>query len=268
MKRVVIGALVVGLLIGAAWTASSYWFGMQTESRYRSMIEQSSSWGQARLVNESYERGIFRSQAKTVVEIGQLPPKGKAPEEQPVGGPMRFTLLEEIFHGPLPFMAQTPGQSLLQPALAVIETRVAFDPEKNQVLKQLRDIIPKDAVTKLTTVLLWKGEGETRVSMKPFRQESGQEEKVGVDFGGLDAQIRFSLDLKRFAGNLVCEKLSVQTIKHGLYQMVRMDGTFDQYQGANGLFLGDVDFKLNHFEFQGPRVRVKPKNPFGSRACR
>ncbi len=262
MKRVVIGALVVGLLIGAAWTASSYWFGMQTESRYRSMIEESSSWGQARMVNESYERGIFRSQAKTVVEIGQPPPKGKALEEQPVGGPLRFTLMEEILHGPLPFMAQAPGQSLLEPALAVIETRVAFDPEKNEVLKQLQDLIPKDAVTKFTTVLHWKGEGETRVSMKPFRQESGQDEKVGVDFGGLDAQIRFSLDLKRFSGNLLCEKLRVQTARHGLYQMGQMDGTFDQYQGANGLFLGDIDFKLNHFEFQGPQGGGKAEEPF------
>lgn len=268
MKRVVIGALILALFLGAVWTVSSYWFGIETEARYRSMMMQSSSWGQARMVNESYERGIFRSHAKTVVEIGQTGQTGNAADESPPAGPMRIALVEDISHGPVAFMTEDSGQTSFRPALAVIETKISIDPQETDTLKELQKFIPKDATMRINTVLPWKGDGETKVSIKPFRHESGQDQKVGVDFGGLEAQAKFSLDLKRFAGNLACEKLLVDTAEDGLYQLGRIQGTFDQFRGAAGLFLGDVDFMIDQFEFQRPQDKSKGKEPFRMKGFR
>ncbi len=268
MKRILIGALVLALFLGAAWTASSYWFGIETEARYRSMMMQSSSWGQVRMLNESYDRGIFRSVAKTVVEVGQTAQTGNAAGESLPAVPLQIKLVDDIFHGPVAFIAEDSGRASLRPVLATMETRLSIDPQDADTLKGLQEMIPKDASVRIRTVLPWKGDGETKVSIKPFRHESDREQKVGVDFGGLDAQAKFSLDLQRFAGNLVCEKLLVDTAEDGLYQVGRIQGTFDQFQGSSGLFLGDVDFTVDQFEFQRPQDESKGMKPFRLKGLR
>lgn len=262
MKRLVIGVLVLALFLGAAWTVSSYWFGIETEARHRSMIMRSSSWDQAKVVNESYDRGIFQSHAKTVVEIGQAARTANAAEDSPPAGPLRIALMEDISHGPLAFMTEDSGQTSLRPALAIIESKVSLDPREADTLKELQEIIPKDAVMRITTVLPWKGDGETKLSIKPFHRDFDQDRKVGVDFGGFNAQAKFSLDLKRFAGSLACERFLVDTAEDGLYQVGRIRGIFDQFRGTAGLFLGDADFTLDQFEFQRPQDKGEGKEPF------
>ncbi len=123
MKKIL--AVVIGLvLVGAiALGGTSYYFGIQAEQEYRALLQQGSQLGMIKLTNESYQRGVFSSTARTAGEI-----RDPASTDKNAAEPVRFTLEHDIQHGPLTLGAAPTGTRSASLVLGTIDTRLVLEP--------------------------------------------------------------------------------------------------------------------------------------------
>jgi uncharacterized protein YdgA (DUF945 family) len=100
------------------------------------------------------------------------------------------------------------------------------------------------------TVLKWGGEGDTHWTIHPFKGEFGEEEKVAVDFSGLQLRIDFTPDFRRFKGSLSMGGLEAAVPEERDLTVKGMSGSFDQIEGMSGVYLGDVTYSLESIVFK------------------
>ncbi|MDO4905812.1 MAG: DUF945 family protein [Lautropia sp.] len=119
-----LGSVVGGVVVlGLAYGGASWWLGSQVERQYQAELEKTLlRLGASKVLDRSYQRGVFEAQATTVVEV-KVPAElssdegmaaaadGSAPEDS-----VRVHLVQKIRHGPF-----ADGRL----AAAVVETRVA-----------------------------------------------------------------------------------------------------------------------------------------------
>ncbi len=235
MKRLLGGILVLALLALAALGAASYWFGVQTEREYKAMIQRSADWQSFKLTGEEYTRGVFSSEAKATLELRDppsVPSPGDSGEEQPF--PFKVMLSNKISHGPIPFAMLPHAGSIMQPALAVIETKANLDPRLAELFREIQMPGNKLPAMDVFTVLKWGGEGDTHWTIHPFKGEFGEDEKVAVDFSGLQLRIDFTPDFRRFKGSLSMGGLEAAVPEERDLTVKGMSGSFDQIEGMSG----------------------------------
>jgi uncharacterized protein YdgA (DUF945 family) len=228
-------ALLLVLVLGLR-VAAGYWFGLKTEERYHAFLSEASQWQYLKLVNESYNRGLFESNARTLVEIEH--PDGPAGGSQPI----RFTLTQAITHGP--FSASTPeGKWTFKPFMAFIETRLVLGPETQSRIAEVYSQIPELATARAYTVVHLDGGGEEHATIPPFQHTLDQEDKVTLTWKGLSLKVDFSADLKRFSGVLTAPGLGVAA-KAVHLKVEEVTSSFDSQEGIGGLTLGEGSFGL------------------------
>jgi uncharacterized protein YdgA (DUF945 family) len=228
---VILLVLVSGLRVGAG-----YWFGLKTEEQYHDFLREASQWQYLKLVNESYNRGLFESNARTLVEIQH--PAGSAGDNQPI----RLTLTQAITHGP--FSTSTPdGKWQFRPFMAFIETRLVLGPEAQSRIAEVYAQIPELASVRAYTVIHLDGGGEEHFTIPPFQHTLGQEDKVAVAWKGLSLKVDFSADLKRFTGVLSFPGLEV-VAKDISLKIEAVKSSFDSHEGISGLTLGEASFDV------------------------
>jgi uncharacterized protein YdgA (DUF945 family) len=224
------------VLVSGLWVGASYWFGLKTEDQYHAFLRQASQWQYLKLVNESYDRGLLESKARTLIEIEQ--PSGPAAGGQPI----RLTLAHNITHGPFP--ASTPdGKWRFQPLMAIIETRLVVSAETRTHLAELYAQIPELESTRDYTVIYLDGHGEEHLSIPAFQHAFGDKEKVTVVWKGLSLQVNFAADLKNFTGVLSVPGLGVVAKDINL-KIEEVKSTFDSHEGISELTLGDASFDI------------------------
>jgi uncharacterized protein YdgA (DUF945 family) len=247
MKKVFSVVIALFFLAAALFCGATFWFGMQAEQHYHDALQQASQSVYMHLANESYDRGFFRSKARTVVKIrdfsGKLTSVRKEPEEF-----LGFTLVHDIRHGPLQLGESPEGKRELKPVLAIIETWIEPSPETQAKVKEIFTELPEIASMKNYTTLSLAGDGETRLFIPPCNRTVGKDEKVAVYWKGLTANMAFNADLKGFTGSLSAPGLEAvgDDAELGINGLA---STFDTHEGISGLFLGDASFDLAHLEF-------------------
>jgi uncharacterized protein YdgA (DUF945 family) len=248
------GLLLVGVVVLGA---TSYWFGIQTEREYQTLLQQSSQLGVAKFVNEKYQRGIFGSTARTTVEL-RAPGGARNVTEMPV----RFTLVHDIKHGPLLMGAGIDGKFQAKPALGVIITHLELSPEIEAQLQEALGAPLNSASIENYTIFFLAGNGASRFVVSPFHNTIGKHDKATVHWEGLKAQLAFAANFKGFTGSLSVPALDVAG-KDGEFKMERLESTFDAQEGLGGLPLGKGVFQVAKFEFSenkgniGERFTVK-----------
>ncbi len=231
MKKLFSVVIVLICLAGALFAGSTYWFGMRTEQQYLDTIQQASQAGYIQLTNESYNRGFFRSEARTVVSIPDL---------------ANLTLIHVIRHGPLPLCASPEGKCQLKPLLAIIETSVELSPETRVELKEVLDEFPDIVSLKSYTSLSLNGDGVTQLNIPPVQKVVGKE-KVAVIWKGLTGNVTFTGDLKEFKGALNAPGLEAVG-DDGDIRMTNLQSAFDIREDIHGLFFGNATFNLDLLE--------------------
>jgi len=239
MKKLLFAAIVLICLAGALFAGSTYWFGMRAEQQYLDTIQQASQTGYIRLTNESYNRGFFRSEARTAVGITDL---------------ANLTLVHVIRHGPLPLCTSPEGKCQLKPLLAIIETSIELSPETRVELKEVLDEFPEIVSLKSYTSLSLTGDGVTQLSIPPMQKTVGKE-KVAVIWEGLTGNVTFTGDLKEFKGALKAPGLEAVG-DDGEIRMTNLRSAFDIREDIHGLFFGNAAFDLDLLEVgekEGPQ---------------
>ncbi len=251
MKRMVGGGLFLGVVAAAAWVASSYWFGVQTEREYHAMMDRSADWQHFKLTDEGYTRGVFRSEARATLVLraptAASTQEGEPGQEMP---PLTVTLIHDITHGPMPFGVLPDTASIAHPALAVIKTKLTLNPRFKELLNEIR--LPDGALPSLdvATVLRWGGDGRTHWVVQPYRGDFGESPRVSVDFSGLKSTIDFSPGFRQFNGSVTMDGFRASIPEAGDLTIKRMGLTFDQHEGVSGFYLGDVSYGLEHLELK------------------
>jgi uncharacterized protein YdgA (DUF945 family) len=267
------GILVLALGALAALAASSYWFGIRTESEYNAMIQRSAEWQHFKLTAHEYTRGVFHSEARATLELREPPPSVQDASTDEESFPFTVILAHEITHGPVPFGMFPNGARVLRPALGVIETKLTLDPRLRELFEKIRLNDQEFPTMDVITVLKWGGDGETDLIVHPYRGEVGEESKLGLDFHGLKSTIHFSPGFKQFKGTLSLDGLTAASPGEVDFSLKGMHCTFDQFEGQSGFYLGDVNYGLERmamkhsdpadanqdFSFQGLTLRTQAR---------
>ena len=241
MKRFVSILMLLVLLVLGLWVGLAYWFGMKAEQQYHALLQQASESQYAKFVNESYSRGFFQSQAKTILEV-QLP-SGTAGEVQNY----KIPLLQDITHGPFPLAKLGDSQRPWQPVMAIIETRLEPGSALQTQFAEWWSQVPELATVRDYTVVYLDGKGEERFAIPAFQRTVGKEEPVAITWKGLSLQADFTADLKTLSGSFRMPGSEARGRDQALrLGEVKLD--FAAKEGVSGLWLGDASFSLASFD--------------------
>lgn len=223
MKKLLWVVVLVVALAGSL-AGARYWVGGRIEQDYRSALAAVPSNGVFRVKSESYSRGAFSSEARTGVELLGLP-----------GGPISFSLVHRIVHGPL-------ASARLSPFLAVVETTLEPAESSSAAVKSFFGTHPEFVALRDRTVVGFGGTGQSHLELPAFRRPFG-EKQVMVDWQGLAVDTTIAADWSAYHGS---SKLPgfVISAGEGELKAERVESTFAMRKGAHELFLGESGFTV------------------------
>lgn len=242
MKKLVSILAILLLLIAGLWGGAAYWFGVKAEQHYHTLLQQASEFQYLRFVSESYNRGFFQSQARTVMEI-ILPPDSTGETQ-----PLKFTLVQDVTHGPFPLGKFPDHQGQFTPAIAVIETRLAAGSELQGRAAEFWNQIPELGALRDYTIIYLDGNGEERFIIPSFQRAFGKADPVTVDWKGLSLKTNFTADFKGFTGSFNMPAMDVRGKEFDL-RITEAKSSFNTQEGISGLWLGEASFTLASLDF-------------------
>jgi uncharacterized protein YdgA (DUF945 family) len=217
---------------------------MRAEQQYRDTLQQASQSPYIHLTNQSYNRGFFRSEARTTVRIPDFSGGPGASFDKQSEELAKFTLVHVIWHGPLPLWTSPEGKRELKPVLAIIETRIELSPDTQGELREVFDALPEIASMKNYTTLSLAGDGEIQLVIPPLQKRVGKEEKVAVIWAGLTGNMAFTADFKEFKGAFSAPGLEAVG-DEGDLKLRNLESTFEMHRDIHDLLLGEATFNLS-----------------------
>ena len=165
-KLTVVAASVVAVL-AVGYPASAWYLGSQIEKAHADVRTMMAAQPYLKIVNQSYERGLFGASETTTIEIpaalfhppGTQTEEGDAPAEKPTEEPpIRITVKTAIKHGPL------AGFSTLA-AGSEVSTIEFDDPVRAKIAEAFGSEQPFD----IRTTYDFQGGGRSTFASKPFK---------------------------------------------------------------------------------------------------
>lgn len=250
MKKILLGLLSLCVVLAAAYSGASYWFGIQTEKQYDLLLKQISRPNHVLAENKSYERGIFSSRAVTSITI-----KGK-------GADFRFGIANAIQHGPIAYVTDPHLKGGIQPAMAVIRAGIAPGQENGQEIMQFLEKFPELGASESITILSLDGSGESFLEVpalrKKLRDSEGKETEV--NWGGLTSKTGFDLGLGEITGTFAAPNLEIG--QDGVrFQLRNLKGGFNSHPGIKGVPVGSFAVSSEQVD-----AEEKGSNPFSLEA--
>ncbi|GHU32516.1 hypothetical protein AGMMS50256_22740 [Betaproteobacteria bacterium] len=230
-RKYIILTAAVAAVIGAGYSASSWYFGQQIEAVLGQIDAEIAALPYLKLIRHDYERGVFGANETITIEIPAAligMPRVPEPALESASPPLRVTLKSAIQHGPI------PGFSAF--ALGSATTVIEFD-EASQ---------PK--------------------VLEAFGGKPAAEIRTQYDFGGGGVATLTSPAFK-FAGLSKAQGIPVTLSGDGLEMTVTFARRMAQYSmqgsaprfeltGANGMRLAATDLR-----FEGQQQRLFPDEP-------
>ncbi|PIE82735.1 MAG: hypothetical protein CSA09_05440 [Candidatus Contendobacter odensis] len=246
-------ALIV-ILAGVGFASTSYWAGMQAEHRYQedlAKLSKNSELSELKISTARYERGIFSSRAVTRVESAQL-----ENEDGSTTNPS-FSILQEIYHGPIPFAGRGVAGISLAPCLAVI--RATLDTESSEWTQKLAKLYGDQEPLTVISQLGFDGSSDNYIEMPPLALQDVEDLK-DLKFSGLQGYFRVAAKNTAVKGNLNISSLEIvgktadgaETTPDDLAKITLRDlaAFADQYKGDFDLMFGDSGFKIGELDIQ------------------
>lgn len=246
MKKILLVVVVLLFLVAAAAGIASYQFGAAAEKYYTELLQEAAQPGYATFVTESYSRGVFSSTVRTAVEIRRPGKVGKDAGKAGEPEPLRFSLVSDVRHGPLPPVKLSDGRWEWMPVLAVIETRVAPPADGKGGLAELFQKVPELAQSVNSYVIHLRGEGEGKWTVPAFSRSFPEDLKVRWD--GLALNYSLPSSLKGGKAGFSAPLFEVRG-KDGSFSVKGMESNGDFREGAGGLSVGTGMFRMARAEF-------------------
>ncbi len=238
MKKTLTIVLFVCLALVVAYGAAGYWVGGQARNQHERLIAQINRSNYMEASIKSYERGLFSSRALTTFTLA--PPEG--------GNPIKFSIINEIYHGPFVFLENPHLKRNLLPVLAVIRTRLAPG-DSGEAQKVALEKIPELGSSEILTVLSIDGSGESYCDVPSFRKKFQDEkgEQVEVEWSGFTAQSKFDALLGEVTGSYSAPSLQM-TVQDQLLRIKDIQGDFNSYPGIKGISVGSANLSIGGVE--------------------
>jgi uncharacterized protein YdgA (DUF945 family) len=216
-------------LVALAVAAGPYWFGMETETAYREMIEKAGRDGEVTVTIVRYDRGWLSSEAEVVFTL--------------VGTPITVTVNDRLFHGPLPI-----EDFDLLPVMARIKSDITIAAK-----------LPPPLTLKLppingNTVLNFDRTAKVHIEMAPAK--FSPTEGSSFEWQGLSGDYEISADANNVKGSLTAPLLRM-TGKQGETTLTRLTLASDQTRHASGIQLGSVNLGADSFVFKDERLQTR-----------
>ncbi|KAA9001860.1 DUF945 domain-containing protein [Affinibrenneria salicis] len=241
MKKSLLAVAVI-VAVGAVWTGASWYTGKQIEQRIDEFTRQANEQMQVsaptaglKLVHQDYQRGLFSSQVRYVLQFGDK--TDRQTSEQSI----EFN--ETISHGPFP-LAQLKRFNFI-PSLASVHSELANTP----LVSKLFELTNNAPFLQADTRLSWQGDMDSHITLLPLKQEQGKE--AGLEFSGATLQVSTKNDLSEGTlsaafdhlqlvnkndwgeqEKILLNKLSVDSVAH--------KGKFDVSLGETKISLGEI----------------------------
>jgi len=238
MKKTLIISLSICLVLVAAYGAAVYWIGEQALKQHDQLIAQinHSNYLEASPVN--YERGLFRSTARTTLTLTRFEKEGS----------IRFNIISSIYHGPFVFINNPHFKGGFRPVIAVIRTKLAPG-DCSDAWKKTLENIPELESSQVLTVLFIDGGAETYIDIPSFQKEfSGVKgEKFKLQWDGFTGKSKFDLRLDEITGSFNSPSLEISG-KDQLLRLKNMQFDFDSHSGPRGISVGSAAFSIGGIE--------------------
>jgi uncharacterized protein YdgA (DUF945 family) len=251
MKKVVVFLIALLLVVAAVFLASGYWFGMQAERQYNTALLKCSQWGYARCTNESYNRGLFSSKARTVIELRE---PGAGTPEQGNSASTSFALTHEIQHGPVLFGKSADDRSQLKTAAAAMETSVALTPETQKLLQENVGISFDPSSIKVYTTVHFGGGVDSQLIVPAFQQAVQKEGGESVKWEKLVADSTCSGEFKSCKASLSEPGFEVISQSTRVI-MNNLTLACDFREGISGLIFGDAAWEIAKIEYTNTEAK-------------
>ena len=237
-RKLRIGLIVV-VVLALAYPAAAWVIGMSVQhqvlEREQLALEQLPYLA---VVKRDYRRGIYSSTEEITVGMGGSFLKGLQAAGQDWAQQARFTIRNNIHHGPLP--------QLRAFAPATIDTQIVLPPEAQQKLVAL---IGDQAHLAIHTQMKWLGGSTTIVHSTPFKKEIPNE--GGFDYRGLDAKAELGRELGAQTVELTTPGLMVTSPK-GNFSIEDLKASTDGHLAFDELTVGKGSFSLGHLAIDAP----------------
>jgi len=229
---------IVLVLVGVAVTGASFEAGRRTEAEYRSGVAalvEDDAWD---VSVQRYDRGLFRSEAVTVLGPAKLPPG-----EESVA---RFVLRHRIDHGPYPVAWLLDDDFDGAPALAHVTTRPALEIEDAEVIEEI-------PLPLLVAAVFVRGEGAV-FRLAPDAEADGLEDtELSADWAAIHGEARIAHDGSELSGRFVVPRLGFDAEDGGAFRLegLRIEYDYAQAPGSRALHVGSARFRLGLLSVEG-----------------
>lgn len=210
---VVVGGVIV---LAAALAGLPFWFGMQAENAYQTMIDNTTQSGDLTVTHNSFQRGWLDSTADTTFTI--------------TGTPITFSVLHRIHHGPFPL----DDDFQIQPVLGRVKSQMSVG-----LPAGFAKLPP---ITGQTTIYL-AGNSRTQVSM--VASKTAMPEGGGIEWKGLTGAFETSADFKSTKGEFTAPQLQVSGKDGKNLNLSRLKINLDQTRSPSGFDLGTVGLAVD-----------------------
>jgi uncharacterized protein YdgA (DUF945 family) len=247
MKRFFVSMTLIILLAGVGYGGGAYWLGMRTETHCQQMLLGIPQSPYFSISTATYNRGIFKSHAVTVIEFN-LPRQNNKQNSAPMPTSFRLNLSHNIWHGPLPFEKLPDGTFHLTPILAFIETTMTVPTNTLPNIPELTDIVKRFSLTDYTTIYL-NGSGTSSSKMTAWEKHIGKDTgQIKIKWQGLTSHSRFTADLKGIHGTTTLPGLAI-TSDNGMFVFKNLAVKMDTDSGKSGFSVGDAKVSLAQISF-------------------
>lgn len=247
-------ALAILLAAGVAVTGGAWFTGKQLQAVIDDKIAEANEelarqlpGSEVRLTLASLERGVFSSQARYQIALGELAADLPASE---------LVLIEHIEHGPLPLSRLSSLQLL--PVMAYSQARL----EENPLTASLFEMSQGAEPLTLNTTLGYDQSAQVAVNVAPLQFATSE---LTFGFSGFAGEFEGSTEIIR--GNARFDRLELaaqgaQAANVSLHDF-RLD--MDRAKGAAGVFLGEQSARIARMEMNWPGMAPLALNDIGMR---
>lgn len=224
-------AIAVIVVLGAAWSGASWYTGKLIEqrmgdevTRINTQLNQRLPQAGVKISYQDYQRGVFSSQVRYVI---QADPDPKQDAQKP-GQPL--VLNETISHGPFPLVRFS-----WRPSLAVVHSELVNTPLVASLFNANNQQSPLNAYTHVA----YNGDSRSEITLTPLTL---QRDDSKVEFGGARIQADLAHDLSWVDLTAELKQLNLDTLTDGRNERLSLEGvTLSSHSkiGKFGLNIGE-----------------------------
>jgi len=198
-----------------------YLLGFEIENRYRGILAQFEDAGYE-LESHEYDRGFYRSQARSVISVPVQTPQGSTAS---VG----VMLVSDIVHGPYTTSLQWIGH------IAEFDT---------VLYQQDKPLFPDALQAQIHTVIEFSGNGRTDLNIPALEKPLEIDQRLFLEFSGLEGLVDFNVIEGEITIDMQSDGLGITSPGQGKLVIGNIQVQSQSMRGIAGLMLGTGNFAI------------------------